>query len=442
MIALKKYDSNFQNIENTFSRKFKKEEIIEFYNKFIINYNTLNSKYGFNAYIDSEYIYNQIDLIFFNRNKPLSFIPFGIKDIFNTNILPTSMGSKIWDNFKAGNNSRVVDNIINSGGIVFSKTTTAEFAVHFITPGQTKNPNNINHITGTSSSGSAVSVACGALPVALGTQTAGSIIRPASFCGVYGFKPSFGAIDRTGVLKTNDTFDTIGLLSSDIYGIQKTFSNIFQKGNDYPYSINFHNNFKKYKNKNKKYKIGVLGASLNVLNNITKSIMNDFEFIISQLNLRHDLIELKTLGFLNQVHTIHENMYAKSLSYYFQNEIKQNDNVSQIMTEMIKKGEGITSEEYVKISKLQPSIIKKVDEILEDIDFIIVPSTSTAAPKLGDTELDDTCLLWTYLGYPAISIPLFKEDITELPVGLQIIAKKYDDFALLDFAEYISKSFN
>ena len=134
-------------------------------------------------------------------------------------------------------------------------------------------------------------------------------------------------------------------------------------------------------------------------------------------------------------------MYAKSLSYYFQNEIKQNENVSQIMTEMIKKGECITAEEYVKISRLQPSITKKMNEILEDIDFIIVPSTSTSAPKLGDSELDDTCLIWTYLGYPAISIPLFIEDTTGLPIGLQIIAKKYDDFALLDFAEYISNSF-
>ena len=172
-------------------------------------------------------------------------MPFGIKDVFNTKVLPTSMGSQIWKGFNAGNNARAIDNLVFNGGIIFSKTTTAEFAVHFISPGKTKNPYNINHITGTSSSGSAVAVACGALPVALGTQTAGSIIRPASFCGVYGFKPSFGAIDRTGVLKTNDTFDTIGLLSADIYGIKKTFYNIFQKGKDYPYSINFFENFEK-----------------------------------------------------------------------------------------------------------------------------------------------------------------------------------------------------
>ena len=429
--------SNFEYFEKNISG-LSKEEIIEYYLEYIEQHVVLDDKYGFNESIDKNYIIDQIKNC--ESQKKLSYMPFGIKDVFNTKVLPTSMGSQIWKGFNAGNNARAIDNLVFNGGIIFSKTTTAEFAVHFISPGKTKNPYNINHITGTSSSGSAVAVACGALPVALGTQTAGSIIRPASFCGVYGFKPSFGAIDRTGVLKTNDTFDTIGLLSADIYGIKKTFYNIFQKGKDYPYSINFFENFEKYNKRLTNLKIGVLDNSLKVFKNFANDIMTDFELVIKHIEEKHEIQEIKNVEFLNEIHPIHEEMYAKSLSYYFQNEIKQNESISDIMLEMIKKGENITAETYIKISKLQPVITNKMNELFKQVDFIIVPSTASSAPKVGNNEIDDTCLIWTFLGFPSITIPLFTDN-NNLPFGLQIISKKYDDFALLEFSERLQKLF-
>jgi Asp-tRNA(Asn)/Glu-tRNA(Gln) amidotransferase A subunit family amidase len=431
-------ESNFEYLENKILN-LSVDEITEFYLEYIENYIVLDNKYGFNESIDKNFIIDQIKNC--ESQKKLSYMPFGIKDVFNTKVLPTSMGSQIWKGFKAGNNARVIDNLVFNGGIIFSKTTTAEFAVHFITPGKTKNPYNINHITGTSSSGSAVAVACGALPIALGTQTAGSIIRPASFCGVYGFKPSFGSIDRTGVLKTNDTFDTIGLLSADIHGIKKTFYNIFQKGRDYPYSINFFENFSKYNKNFNKLKIGILDNSLNVFKNFTNVVMSDFELVKKTIEENYELREIKSIDFLNEIHPIHEEMYAKSLSYYFQNEIKQNESISDIMLEMIKKGENITAENYVKISKLQPVFTNKMNEIFKQVDFIIVPSTASSAPKVGNNEIDDTCLIWTFLGYPSVTIPLFTDE-NNLPFGLQIISKKFDDFALLEFSSLIIKHFN
>lgn len=430
-------ESNFEYLENKILN-LSVDEITEFYLEYIENYIVLDNKYGFNESIDKNFIIDQIKNC--ESQKKLSYMPFGIKDVFNTKVLPTSMGSQIWKGFKAGNNARVIDNLVFNGGIIFSKTTTAEFAVHFITPGKTKNPYNINHITGTSSSGSAVAVACGALPIALGTQTAGSIIRPASFCGVYGFKPSFGSIDRTGVLKTNDTFDTIGLLSADIHGIKKTFYNIFQKGRDYPYSINFFENFSKYNKNFNKLKIGILDNSLNVFKNFTNVVMSDFELVKKTIEENYELREIKSIDFLNEIHPIHEEMYAKSLSYYFQNEIKQNESISDIMLEMIKKGENITAENYVKISKLQPVFTNKMNEIFKQVDFIIVPSTASSAPKVGNNEIDDTCLIWTFLGYPSVTIPLFTDD-NNLPFGLQVISKKFDDFALLEFSEKLQKIF-
>lgn len=431
-------ESSFEYIENSILN-LSVDEVTDYYLEYIENYIELDNKFGFNESIDKNFIIDQIRNC--ESQKKLSYMPFGIKDVFNTKVLPTSMGSQIWKGFKAGNNARVVDNLLFNGGIIFSKTTTAEFAVHFITPGKTKNPYNINHITGTSSSGSAVAVACGALPIALGTQTAGSIIRPASFCGVYGFKPSFGSIDRTGVLKTNDTFDTIGFLSADIYGIKKTFYNTFQKGKDFPYSVNFFEHFSEYKGNFSKLRIGILDNSLNVFKNFSSEVLADFELAKRTIEEKFELRELKGIDFLNEIHPIHEEMYAKSLSYYFQNEIKQNERISDIMLEMIKRGEGITAENYVKLSKLQPIYTNRMNELFKQIDFIIVPATATPAPKLGIKEVDDTCLIWTYLGYPVLTIPLFVDNLG-LPYGLQVISKKHSDLALLDFCEELSMLFN
>ena len=131
-------------------------------------------------------------------NNKLKGIPFGAKDIFNTKSFPTEMGSPIWSNYYASNNARTIDNLICSGAHIVGKTVTAEFAVHELN--ETLNPHDITKTPGTSSSGSAVAVQIGNVPFALGSQTAGSIMRPASFCGVWGFKPSFGLISRNGVL--------------------------------------------------------------------------------------------------------------------------------------------------------------------------------------------------------------------------------------------------
>jgi Asp-tRNA(Asn)/Glu-tRNA(Gln) amidotransferase A subunit family amidase len=443
MIKLqKREETNFENFENKISNCVDINEIIEFYKKYISNYLELDNLYSFTESIDEEYIYRQINSKFNNSNLPLSFIPFGIKDIFNTRTLPTSMGSEIWKGFKAGNNARIVDDIFESGGIIFSKTTTAEFAVHFITPETTLNPYNQKHITGTSSSGSAVSVSCGALPISLGTQTAGSIIRPASFCGIYGFKPSFGAIDRTGVLKTNDTFDTIGFLSADIYGIKKTLYNTMQKGKDYPYSLNYFLNFEKYKQKNDlNIKIGVISDNLLIFKDFENYVKNDFSDTISNISKSFHISDIPYLNFLDEIHALHETMYSKSLSYYFKNEVKNYESISNVMHEMIKRGDRISTNSYVDCLKKQPIYRKKFDEIFENYDFIIVPSTASYAPELSKNEISDTCLIWTFLGYPTITIPLYICIEKNLPYGLQIIAKKYDDFALLDFSEKIENIF-
>ena len=143
---------------------------------------------------------------------PLHGLPVGVKDIIDTADMPTGYGSPIWRGHRPARDAACVALVRAAGGVVLGKTVTTEFA--YFTPGRTANPHDLGHTPGGSSSGSAAAVADHMVPVAFGTQTAGSIIRPAAFCGVVGYKPSFGTISRSGVLSFAESLDTVGALCS------------------------------------------------------------------------------------------------------------------------------------------------------------------------------------------------------------------------------------
>lgn len=433
--------SPMKNISSHFLRELKylhgnKDEIKSLFSSYVEKFKVLNENYKFCSSFDEGYVYWQLDELFIKKKKKFSFIPFGIKDIFNTKTLPTEMGSEIWKNFHAGNNARIVDEIIHAGGIAFCKTTTAEFAVHYFDNNTTINPHNEKHITGTSSAGSAVAVACGALPIALATQTAGSIIRPASFCGVFGFKPSFGALDRTGVLKTNDTLDTIGFIGADLGIIFKTFIELYQNTNDYPLSKLYLENYKK--ESPKKPNILVIDVDFKEFSNYEDYVQDSFEHITSIISKENNLVNVKKseLSFLNEIHKSHQVIYDKSLSYYFLEESKAHNKISDVMKEIISRAEVYSEGDFIKELNNQISYTEQFNNILRkyNIDYVVTPSTASCAPLIGDIERDDTSLIWTYFGMPSVSLPLFKNNKLGLPYGLQVIAPRYNDFRLLKFA--------
>jgi Asp-tRNA(Asn)/Glu-tRNA(Gln) amidotransferase A subunit family amidase len=432
--------TDFRILESKIASFKNYSELEFFYNKFIDDYLKLDSKYKFTESFNKDFVFEQLSRIFSNRESEFFALPFGVKDVFNTEFLPTTMGSEIWKGFKSGNDARIVSEIVDRGGIVFSKTTTAEFAVHYIQDSKTLNPHNTNHITGTSSAGSAVAVACGALPIGLGTQTAGSIVRPASFCGVYGFKPSFGAIDRTGVLKTADTLDTIGFLGSDIYGLRKTFSMSFQKEpENYFYAKNYFNSYKEFKTRNK-LRVGIVTDQFNGFADYDSYIKEDFSALLKKIagsDIELELVE--SVDFINDIHAMHDQIYCKSLSYYFQEEHAHGSKMSKIMSEMIAMGQKIDVADFISAMRRQPEYRAKFDPVIKSYDFLLTPSTASVAPKVGQSERPDTCLIWTFLGYPVLSLPVFWSEEMNLPFGLQVVAPKYGDFSLFDFGEEIIK---
>lgn len=432
-----KYFTNdsFINLEKELKKIKSYKNFEDFYLTFFKRFNKKNLKYRFTSVVDFSYVKKQIKNINLKKKNIFFGIPFGVKDIFNTKFLKTEFGSTVFKNFLPGNNARLVDIIEEKQGIIFCKTTTAEFAVHHFPEKKTLNPFNRNHITGTSSAGSAVAVACKALPISLATQTAGSIIRPASFCGVIGFKPSFGALDRTGVLKTTDTLDTVGLFSSDINGLKKIFKNLIQHSNQYPYSKNFF-----LKKKKRKIKIGIISYNFKSYKDYESVVKREFDNFCRQY-LKNFIVEKNLkIDFINKVHKHHDNIYCKSLAYYFSSLRKRKNKISSIMRKMIKKGDKISKKEYLKSLSTQELLTKKFQKIMKNYDFLITPSTGSVAPKIGKNEKKDTCLIWTFFGAPSISLPIFYDEQTRLPFGLQIISSRYNDFSLIDFSTKIIKT--
>lgn len=361
----------------------------------------------------------------------LAGAPLGVKDIFNTTDHPNSMGSAARKGYWPGNDARVITMAKLLGAQMIGKTTTAEFAVHYAP--ETINPRNQNLICGTSSTGSAVAVATGMVPAALGTQSAGSIARPASYNGIVGFKPSFGMVPRTGVLKTCDTLDTIGWMTRCVEDAQILFSALRVRGENYPViERGAQKNMARFSEK-QSFKIGLLKAP--GYENITPDSLAKIEQLALQLNNLPSLeiIEIDLRDKLATAHKTHATIYDKSLAYYFQRELQNTEVISPMFKDIVARAEGITPDDFFVALGEQERLTGVVDRELENCDFFMLPSTSGEAPMIGTEELHDSSLIWTLTGCPVLSLPLIQGE-SGYPVGVTLVGPKYSDMNLLELA--------
>lgn len=365
-------------------------------------------------------------------------VPVGVKDVFNTYDFPTGMGSSILDSYTPGNDARVVSNIRLEGGIVPGKTVTAEFAVHHA--GATLNPHDLARTPGTSSSGSAAAVASFMVPVALGTQTAGSVIRPASYCGVYGWKPSFGLLPRTAMLKTTDTLDTIGLMARSVDDLELLFEVCRVKGHNYPVSDAALTDQSRQTVKGRKWRVGLLIGPKSHL--IADTVRLQISALAGRLEKNGmEVIEYHLPPEFDQAHEIHERIYRRALAYYFKLEWHDRpDMFSQTLADMIADGlANITPQDYIDGIAYQSMLARLFDRDLTErgIDVVVCPSTADEAPiGLTAPDIPDHCLIFTMVGATAMTMPIL-HGTSGLPVGLQIVARKYDDYKVLAAARKI-----
>jgi Asp-tRNA(Asn)/Glu-tRNA(Gln) amidotransferase A subunit family amidase len=370
------------------------------------------------------------------RGEPLRLlegIPVGVKDIFNTTDYPTQMGSPLWEGFTPGNDARVVFNLKESGGLVAGKTVTAEFAVHELR--KTRNPHDRTRTPGTSSSGSAAAISTGMVPAALGTQTGASIIRPASFCGIYGYKPSFGLLPRTGVLKTTDSLDTLGFFSVYFEDLRRLFEALRAKGRNYPIAeAALGDTRRQAPPQGRPWKVAFVKTHTWAgTPEYARQAIADFA---RKLDAQPDFTveETDVPASLSQAHDIHSILYDLPLFYYFKDEFERDPGrISDVVRELIAHGQEISTEQYQWALKEQVTLQTDMERFLTGYDAMISLSTAGGAPLRHERELPDPSLMWTLTHLPVLNAPVFRA-ADGLPFGLQLVARKYDDYKLLGFA--------
>lgn len=367
-----------------------------------------------------------------SNRPPLYGIPVGIKDIFLTEKLPTRAGSKLPVELFAGKEASAVTKLKEAGALILGKTVTTEFA-HF-EPGPTVNPHNHNYTPGGSSSGSAAIVSAGLIPLALGTQTSGSVLRPAAFCGVYGFKPSYDRIPKDGLIYCAKSVDHIGLFTQDIKSM-KVASSVLCK------------EWKIEEVRNKKISSIKLGIP-----------EGKYLAQMSDEGLRKFTLQLKVLeenGFsltfipmfenLEEIVHLHETLIAKEMADYHAQWFEQYESLYGPRTiKTIRHGQTVSEEELIKARNARMQVRKQIETIMDDyeIDLFISPAALGPAPKgLRDIGNPAMNIPWTNAGLPSITIPVGKAD-NHLPLGLQLVAKFMEDEKLLTMAEQINEVFN
>ena len=392
------------------------------------------------TYLDPELALRQADQadqrLAAGTGGPLCGLPVAVKDIFNTADMPTQMGSPLFKDFTPGNDARVVHYLRMAGAIMLGKTVTAEFAVH--APGPTCNPHHVGYIPGTSSSGSAAAVAAHMAPVALGTQTAGSIIRPASYCGVIGFKPSFGLVPRTAMLKTTDTLDTVGVFARNVDDVQMMFDTIRVHGIDFPIAHQILNDPARQTVGERPWRVAVLqGPRWQDAEPYARQALQDFAVRLADVANVH-VEQLVLPDSFNRAHDIHATIYDKALAYYFKEEFEAHTLVSPVMYDIVTRGNQLSVEQYQDAQKQQSALARELDELLAArYDIVIDLSTGGEALKgLDSVDRPDNSLIWSLCGVPSINLPLFTGPLG-LPFGAQAFARRYNDYLLLAFARHL-----
>lgn len=367
-------------------------------------------------------------------------VPVAVKDVFNTEDMPTEHGSPLFKNYHPGNDARVVTSLKREGALMAGKVVTAEFAVH--TPGITKNPYDHARTPGTSSSGSAVAVALGMTPVALASQTGGSTIRPASFCGIVGFKPSFGVLPRTAMLKTTDTLDTVGLMARSVDDVGLMFDICRVKDRNYPLVYREYQKMERLSIGDRPWRVGFINGPKSTNQSAAlQRQMTNFEQQLIKLGCEVKQYQMPEIS--DEAHDQHSLIYNKSLAYYFKREWAiDKSQFSPRLSEMICEGIQTPYSEYDDALKYQNRLAEAFDRLLaENCDILIDVSANDEAPFEHDMHIKpDHDLIYTMGLMPALSLPLFKSD-NSLPIGAQFVARRFDDYKLLYFAQFIEEHF-
>ena len=368
---------------------------------------------------------------------PLHGVPIAVKDIIGTVDMPTECGTVIRKGKSYSQNAEIIDLLHSSGAIVMGKTATSELA--YLGPSSTTNPHDKTRTPGGSSSGSAASVASFMAPASIGSQTGGSIIRPASYCGVVGYKPSYGLISRNGVLRTSYSLDHIGMFGRKVEDVAMLAKVLIKKDKFDPATI--HYSTENILNETKKgplFEPKFIFYKTDHWKIIDKKSKESFEYFIKSFKKNIEIFD--TPSYFKDIHKyhqiIHETDLANNFSVYFK---KFKKKLSKYMQDAITRGNKYSAKEYAEAIDFMKRSYESYQEVFEDYHGVLSPSSPGVAPKgLKSTGTAEFNKIWSYLGTPCISLPLLEGE-NNLPLGVQLIGDKYDDHRFLGVAKWLEK---
>jgi Asp-tRNA(Asn)/Glu-tRNA(Gln) amidotransferase A subunit family amidase len=372
------------------------------------------------------------------QDLPLFGIPVGVKDIIATRGIPTRYGSRIFANNVPTHSAWLVRRLEALGGLVMGKTVTTEFA--YRQPGKTRNPWNTAHTPGGSSSGSAAAVAAGFVPIAIGTQTLGSVIRPAAYCGVVGYKPSYGAISRTGIHPFSATLDHVGVFARSV--ADAAWFGACLMGPDPRDEATLTRGPEKILRVPLEPPAGA--PRLAVVRTPKWPLASEAQkthFDESLARLQEAGATLREVSLPRAFDDAWENvmviMSRDAVKSFASIESRHRIRLSPHLIELLDRGHRVTPEQYAKARAKREEYRRWLDGVFERSDAIAtIPATGEAPEGLSNTGDASFCALWTQTGLPAITIPSGFGP-RGLPLALQIVGRYREDQHALEVAAWV-----
>jgi amidase len=355
---------------------------------------------------------------------PLHGVPIGVKDIIDTADLPTEMGSPIYRGHRPATDAACVGLTRAAGAVILGKTVTCEFAG--MTPGATANPRNLAHTPGGSSSGSGAAVADFMVPVAFGTQTGGSVIRPAAYCGVFGFKPTFGAFNRRGVYPAAESLDTLGLIARSLDDLELLSAVLELRPVAAPVVAD------------SAPRVGLCRTPLwQAAQAETVAAVEDAAARLAKAGARVQEIvlpdEFAGLRFAAR-ETINNYERAAAMAHEWSG---HREAISERLRKRIDLGRAMSRAEYVAALRLGEECRARLATVFEEVDVLLTPCANGEAPRgLGETGDPGFQAIWTILHVPALTLPTHRGP-NGLPVGIQLVAARHADQRLFGCARWI-----
>ncbi len=357
---------------------------------------------------------------------PLHGVPIGLKDIIDTGDMPTSYGTEVYVTHRPAADAECVRRLRSAGAVMLGKTVSTEFATY--APGKTCNPHDPGHTPGGSSSGSAAAVADFHVPIALGTQTAGSIIRPAAFNGVIGYKPSYGDFPFKGIRELAVSLDTLGGFARDVADLRLLREVLAGRGSEADSQASG---------------LPRIAFVRTPLWSRGDSAMHDaLELLAANLKAAGAVVDDVEIAaeFADMVDAQNALMVVEIATALGPEVDKFGDRLSEQTRELVAQGRALVGRDLSDVRQLHAEWRARLEELLHDYDAIFTPAAIGEAPE-GLQSTGDPIFnrIWTFLGLPCVGVPI-GVGLKGLPLAAQLVGKLGGDQGLLDVAQWVVRS--